>query len=624
MKKKTIFITLMVLALMAFLVYAFDPMYIEFVSPPDDNYWSLNQDNISFIANCSALPDNLVSDIIIYANNSGTYSAIVNDSTGGAAGVEVQASFTAAELNLSGLGEGETFEWAIYCIGNGSHGNRTWSANRTVYVGNGPTFNTQTPSGAEGASLEQNITLNVSDTAGTDFFNCDMYTNRSGTNRSDSSWEVEDSLFIANNTETSIKYFFDDGYVTKWNVKCSRHPLGNYYRWGTNRTFEPNATALNVSFNDIVDGDYVNHANYSINFTPKSDFLSQCWLYQNGTLNDTMLAPTNAAKNTFYWHSADVNYTDIVVMCNDTLNNFVNSSTVSLTKDTGIPRLTSKANYSIFSCTKFGINFTAAEACTSSSVFYGLGTVDSTWTNSETADSNQRYHNFTFGYYTDLQFTINISLTDLAGNTNNTVATFSQTSPVGLCAGWSLYSYTQRDNMTYIESAAPVTEYIYLWNASTNAWNYKANGSGTNKELNAGDAIFIYSTLNGNWYRNYSYSATFSRNLDNGSNYLGLLDNYTFGEWATISMKNGTTTTSGNITNSTAGGGRLQFRIENFAVWNNTAKRWVNKFLGYSIENTTRIGEYANNSLDSMWLWSDHHVTYNSGNNKIVANWSTT
>ena len=160
-------------------------------------------------------------------------------------------------------------------------------------------------------------------------------------------------------------------------------------------------------------------------------------MWTNGTGAD--LTYTTAVSGTQFtigtFNGTGENYYYITVGCNTTTNAYVNATTLNFKLDIAGPGWDSVNNYTIASCIKVGVNFTANESLDSSTIYYRKhGT--STW-NTDTYSTNgtDRKHNITFNQDVEQIYEFNISMTDLAGNVNASSGLINITTPLGICNG---------------------------------------------------------------------------------------------------------------------------------------------------------------------------------------------
>ena len=620
MKIKNLLLWTILTVILSYAVYAaFNPIYIVLQEPEDETYWIIGEDNLTFSAYCAAFTNNNLSNGTLWTNISGTWSAnYTNATVNGTAGSSMNYIFGPNITRLyTELTDDYHFIWNVRCEDNESNSSFA-SANRTIYMEKEPNVTTQDPATGN-ISIIASVPLGLTIEGDGDYYKCHLYTNRSGTNRTNGSFEEVAFWTVLNDTNYNYSYTFDDGNVTLWNVKCYEGTSTKIYGWATNQTVQVATETLTVTLDYPSDGYVTNGTELQVNMTATSSILDRCFMWSNGTgENFTDTSPVSGEEFTIgNFNGTHGNAYAITVGCNTTESGIttINATTINFIVDVAGPGWTTFNNLTIENCTKLGVNLTANESLDSSTLYYRKhGTT--TWsTDTYTTNGTYRLHNITFDQDTEQIYEYNLTMTDLAGNVNASSGLSNLTTPLGVCTGWSLYSLWNDRTFGNLETDIIVTDYIYYWNQSNQSWVFKLNGTATNENITLfpGGAVWLYSSIDGLWYRDTT-STHFEYNISNGHNYMGLApyNNYTFGNVSFRSMRNDTAGLKIDA---------YTFLFEDFASWNNTGKNWESYFYNFTWNNVTRIGKNANNSLDAIWIYSPtYNLTYNSSNDYIIAN----
>lgn len=526
-----------------------------------------------------------------------------------------------------GVLRNEEFCWYFWSNTTTGHYNTTTTWCHELYHAPAITFWSPVASQTLTAtSIIPNISVNGQDSS----YRCEIFVN-------DSSNEMTKrgaTKTLANATPTNFANITLSEGIHLINARCSDYSNAKSFIWADNITFIIDAGTPSLSVDYLIDENlasidvntrYIKTTNFSLNLTITDDNLDSCDLYLSNDVNGTLYlnkTEQSPASNLRLFDGVRVlNSTGVYsyyVTCNDSSGQSTTSSTYYFTIDQLAPRYNGTFNYSVGgSCTSFAINITANEVLTNSSITYGNSSYSSSYTTHiNTTDSMYRIHELDLDYGWENFYVINITLTDLAGNVNNTIQVdagqLTMRSPVPLCTGWSIYTmYDNSYDISSLKTAANAS-FVYLWNQTSQGWLY-ANTDG----LSAGNAVYLYNPTDTTWFRpaidadiNHNFS------MSSGHNYVGIGYGTTFGDLSTRQFRN---FTGGNKTED-----GLNTLIDYFAAWNNTGKNWVMAMYEATWENSTWIGRNFTTGLDAVWVWSDYNLTVqiNATSGHIIANWS--
>lgn len=577
------------------------------------SYYSRKNENLTFNVTFNTYMPTIVNiSSTIFSWNGSNGGALENES---ANTVGSKSTYNYGISMLLNLTAGKKFCWKFYV----NDTNNLWSSTdtwcHTMY--NYPSITMNIPSTNTNFSTAS-IAPNISVTGASSYYNCDFYSNDTGTMTEEGS-----PVTLAN----GVSGVFPNKTVSEgsvmWNVKCFEqgHDLG--WSWGTNTTFTVDLTAPVVSINELIDGtgahiSSTKHYLRTLNFTPNVSvtelWLKNCSYYLSDSTNGTaLLNQTNTTSkfNTSYLGNSLGIY-NFYVTCDDYVGKRGTSDTYYFTVDIINPFLNSSvafANYSLKSCTAFGLNISASESLDNSTILYGNTT---NLSNRETyfTDGRTRIHTIVFNKEWETMYSINFSLTDLAGNVNDSIFTLKQTTPVPLCAGWNIYTVYNEEPISSLKTHAN-SSYVYWWNNSGQAWVYSDA-----TRLKRGYAAYFYAPDDTTWFRNASHADIgYQTNLSSGHNYLGIGYPTYFNTTLNVQFKNDSL---GNITPQL-----LEFRIDYISAWNNTGKNWVSSMYGMKWRNETAVGRTVSNGLDAVWIWSNYNLSINVTKlGTIYGNWS--
>ncbi len=510
------------------------------------------------------------------------------------------------------------------------------SANRTLNIEIPPDVNLNFPASASwqtGASSILNFTPISSYTSETGF-NCQLYTNESGT------WAVRRSIVATNNTVTKIDYQLPDSRADiRWGVHCYESSDGNVHNASVNRTIKidrtlPVVTLTQINKSTISDDSYFSASKIIISYSVTDFSPSSCTLFINDSSNAT--DTPSAATGNFIFNASDGVYSTIAG-CSDSAGNFRNSTIDYLfTFDTVIPTISGVGNASVGgeSDDRF-FNFSSNEEV-DATFFYGSSTLT---TSSQSVAGYHTIINTTIsGFAENTVYYWNITACDRAGNCNRTGESkgqFSVTFPWQLLAGWSYYGISDADiNFSRIinESGA---EYVYFWNQTGQTWISATRDGSSEQGFQVGietnrHVVAIYEDVNSTWARNTTNTGFYVYNFTSGNNFIKLYTSSTFGNFTTTLLNESWNHTSGAVQESSEYkfGAELSqtpiglvYNLTNFwfSAYNNTAVTWEPYYVyNTTLENNTRL--IVPGPHEVMWVWSDYNLTWNG--TYITGNWS--
>ncbi len=616
--KKKLLIIIMALILVVGVLAAFRPLTVELITPVNEAYWLIGENNLTFLVNSSPLTYFNVTNVTLYHNISGTWAANETNGTNGTNSSKVSRTFVNAQTTIyPSLTDGTVFLWGASSTNNID--NTTFSIeNRTVFVEQAPTLNSQLPAtGTNKSSNSVVLSLNLSSTSTpSEYFRCFLYTNQSGANRTNGTWGIMPGVItVVNASITNYTHIFEDEVTALWNVQCFEGASTKIYKWGENLSVQVSSSTITVTL-DNPSGNSVTNLTSStqqVNMTATSTMLDTCFVWINDTENVTNTTMTSGTSFNIVTLSSlsEANH-KVTVGCNDSAGRYVNATSLVIRIDTTFPTLSNVTNYTIESCTKWGVNFTASEVLSSSSVHYGRTSPTGT-TNTNTMKMASRIHNITFSPYDEGEFQLNITLTDIAGNINNTILR-NYTMPFGLCSNLSLVSIYKAQNLSDLEESITYSDFIFYFNETSQSFLTKTNGTSTNAgfDLVQGDVVWISTSTDRTWFRNNT-PVEVVKNVAINNSYVGLIGLHTFYGLSNTTFANAT----GNKTISSQ-----PFTVDFFASWNNSGKNWESHTDNTTWNNDTRLGRFSNTSLDALWVSSNFTITVNFTANYVTGNWS--
>lgn len=527
----------------------------------------------------------------------------------------------------------------------------TSTSNRTINIEYPPDIALTYPADSSwqgGVSSTLNFSVTSTFTTST-LFTCQLFTNETNT------WNVKSTIgTTTNNTNKSISYQFPELTDIRWGVYCQENADANVYNWSVNRTIKADRTSPVVSITHLNQSSVVNRTyfktnelilNYSLTETNKDTCIS----YINSSVNVTDITP----DTNFTVIASDGVY-NVVIGCNDSANNWKNSSTFQFILDTIPPQINTVRNFSIVNTSdKRLINFSSNEDI-NLTLFYGTTTaVTSIFSNSTFATINQNGSINNQVVLNNLEenkiYYFNITACDRAGNCNTSGTTMGQFDfrfPFKLKAGWSYYGiYDGRINFSDILTDSGA-EYVYYWNQTDQQWIFATAGGTSNMGFEVGSSvgdhgnrhvIALYEEINSTWVRNVSNynnsanSISYKFNLTAGHNFLKMYDSRTMGKLAE-SMLNESILESGytgmrfglelvSTGNKSSNVAPLTYNMTQFffAAFNNSANDWTISYTyNFTKNNATTI---SNISISEVaWIFSPRNLTWNGTN--IMYNWT--
>jgi len=446
---------------------------------------------------------------------------------------------------------------------------------------------------------------------------CYIYTNDTG------NWTKEGGHTIATNgTDFNVSKVVSDGHVI-WNTNCfeegSRYPYVSNWN-GANYSLIVDTSAPGITIHSPADNSYVNHSeghSGQINLTVVDANTGSCILKINGTDNQTKTYTTNTPF-TLDFNASDGDW-DWNVWCNDSASLTNETANRTITVDTVYPAFRENTTVKMSTCATFGMVLNYTEEA-NTTMQYGLTSDSKTYTIRDSSFSSFPTLNFTFNNTYETLFYVNYSFCDRAKNCKTNYSAIQ--TPVGSCAGWSLWSIYRTINFSdvFVNSGS---EYVYWWNKSTQSWLYYSAGTVTYGAylLNLGDPVFLYNDTGTTWFRNNSGANTvkYRVNVTSGHNFFGLYHKYTFGNLSYKTFMNKTGHPDGNLTEE-----GFYFRMDYYNSFNNSNRTWVSNIFEWSWNNATKLGTYLN-GLDVLHVYSDYNLTLNmteAGSGFVYANWT--
>ena len=627
---------------------------------PADNFFDLDGDDINVTAEISPTTGWNITNVSLYTNESGWASAFVYN---------LNSPFAAdffANFSITGLADGSQIEFSIlaYQIKNISNDSVAvtssfFSVNRTIFVEYPATVTLNTPandSWTSNARDDFNFTVSSVFTDNTGY-SCQLYTNETG------SWLLRESLTASNDTVTGINYQPAEVSELVWGFRCEEQAQVDVFNFSINRTVHIDRTnpivVINfVDNNTVVSEQFSNNEFPLINFTVTELNLDTCILYVNDTVNSTANADLDKANFTIDSAEGVFNFT---IGCNDTANNFANSSVFNLVIDRTAPVLTSFSNFTKDnSADTRTFNFTSDEPV-DTTYFFGLITdiqSPTIFTNSSFESSP----NLTLtidDFLPNTEYYWNITACDRAGNCLDTAAAsgqFNFTYPFQVIEGWNYYGiYDAKINFSVILNQTSA-EFVYFWNQTNQEFVFSTAGSTANLGFEVGisageraaggrHVIALFEETNSTWVRNTTNSGVYVYNFTSGDNFIKLPTDFTFGNLSltflnttfqdgigeddyNFGVEESTTPTNASQDVSDpedvqVGGVKYNITDLFFSAFNLTARTWEPFYIyNLSIDNNTILTPLAAgvNNFEVVWIFSEQNITWNTTN--IIGNWT--
>ena len=533
-----------------------------------------------------------------------------------------------------------TISWYASC--NDLSGREFNTTARTLYISGAPNVvnNSAGLDGANTYTSSQQAVLGINVQGGGSDYNCQLYSNSTGTWGTTGAFET-----VTNNTDTNITRFFNEGHIS-WNFLCTQNgddfPFIFAYA-AANTTKNVDATAPTVETQVPANNSFKQFgANLSAVLTDiNPDF---CSLQINGTVNQTTTA-ISGVLNSFIFNADTANPTNTTragvyswsIGCNDSAGNFATTTNFTLTMDNHTPSLNRNINYSTHTlCNAWTLEINGSEPI-NFSVAYGSTIGAANYTASSVNFSRNHTMNLTFNTTYEHPFFVNLTIFDRAGNNPNGSATVLQMitpSPAPLCAGWNLYplepsSARATINLSDIQMETRA-DFVYWFNSTNQTFKFFSTASTTHGGtlLGIADVVQLFNGNNSIWLRSKNLTGrnNFKLNITTGHNYLPMYYNQSFSNVSHIYFRNqtGGNQTPSNKTGSDMGAFETDFNF--FNSWNNSDKTFVpHIFPGWVTNNATAIGDNRM-YMEIIHVFSIANITINfSGatNTYIFLNWTS-
>ncbi len=504
-----------------------------------------------------------------------------------------------------------------------------FSVNRTIFVEDAPTITLNSPA-TSAFSSTQTVTLNITVSGDSDEYGCLVYTNDTGT------WRQEDGSIVAtNNTHITFPKVFSENDGIVWGVRCHESTNGNILGWSSNNTISIDITNPSVVFIAPDNDSFKTSLTFHFNGTVNDSNLAACKIFLNTTNgaswtnwtaethNESITSMTtntvfNFSEKTF---AAD-NNVQWTLGCNDSAGNIGFASgnrTVQI--DTTFPGILRNINYSqLGDCKGFTVEFNSTEPV-NMTFRYGLASKSVTFSDIESDFEKNKTPTLTFNNTYETNFFANSTICDEAGNCNNSLPEMTIVSPVSLCTGWNLWSIHDTTINLVNLSVDTTADFVYWWNNTPQKWIFYTDTSTSDSDavLGIGDSVHLFTSTNNTWFRNNTGTPQYDLNVTTGHNYLPLYYGTVMGNLSYMQFRN---TSGGNVTDSTNiyGVGGLEFEIDFFNVFNNSAQKWVTSIFTWSRNNDTLVGTAGK---DVLHVYSEQNISVNmTTGGQVFGNWS--
>lgn len=502
-------------------------------------------------------------------------------------------------------------------------------SNRTIYVEDSPSITINSPTTSTYSDSED-VDVNITVYGDSVDYQCEIYSNDTG------NWSVEGSTpRMLNNTSSKFQKQFTEGNIV-FNSKCWETKNSNIYGWSTsNITLTIDETDPVIVLNHPSDSGYKTTKTFYFNATVNDSNLVACRLYLNSTIlntsqwnstnyNESVTSMTsgtvfNFSQKTF---SSDFQNLKWAVWCNDSAGNYKWSSNYTVSIDTTLPGLNRNLNYSTAGYPNaFTVEFNFSKEV-NATFKYGLTSMSQSHILKETDYAINQTFLLTFNDSYETNFYANITCCDVEGNCNNTLPEMVIKSPISLKENWTIWSiYDSVINLSdlYSESKA---DYVYYWNNTGQEWIYHSSVTSSDGDYNlgVGDSAWFYSTDGISYFRNNTGSSAYHVNVTGGNAFFPLYHDYTFGNISYNIFRNDT---GGNVTSGLIWTGGLEFIVEDYASYNNSAQEWELFYYTWSSNNATMLGKNTKNGLDTLWAYVDYNLSINfTPNGEVIGNWT--
>ena len=616
---------------------------------PIDRIYNLNGHEIDVVCTASPFAEWNITKIDLLTSIKGGLNWTINQTftPNPLAGVEVVANFTINKIGNNSIADGTDllFGCSATQIKNltGKSGSASAivtseksSANRTINVEYPPLVTINKPannnwSQTQVATLSWTVTSAF--TSGTTF-STRIWTNESGT------WNPRTGTIIATNDTAFTKtYLFNEKSAIVWSIEAKQQNDAAVFNYSVNRTIRIDATdpVISVATTNRTTNDNTPEINATVtesNVGTLSVFtnFSGTWKinYSNSSIVSGVQANyfnSTAIADGFYIWGIKVN--DSSARVTDSLN-------YSLIIDTVPPAVTVISNASVdTACDQRNITFTTDEGAVST-LTYDTDTDVSDGTavtNSNLITSHGLVLDFDFNG--EITYYFNITVTDLAGNINNSVKQTVFQTPARVCAGWSQYAvYDGLINLSTVQNQSGA-DLVYFWNATNQQWVFKTAGLTTNDGVNVGyrtkyHVVHLFENTNSTWLRNTTNQGLYNYNVTSVNNFVNVPTDYNFGN---LTESFGNTTFNfpsfiGNDSSFGTSGSNSTFgpyNITFFAGYNNTLQDYVSHIFNFTWANETILEPCPNRAfketcMETFWVASDFNVTWNG--TAVRINWT--
>ena len=609
---------------------------------PEDGTYDLDGHEIDVV--CTASPSSgwNISAVSLMTNIDGTWLANDTFTPTQAVGVEIVANFTINKFGNESIADGTNLLYSCSATQTKAYTDATdepaivsekSSANRTLNVEYPPITTLNGPTDDSWSSTKL---VNLSWTTHTEFDAGTTILTRVWTNES-GVWALKTGTIpVINNTQYDYNCNFDELTAISWTIEAIQITDGNIKNISVNRSIKIDATdpVISVTTGDLTTKDttpaiYATVTDANLAIVNVLTNFSGSWI-----VNNTNSSPTSGVSANYFNNTAVVDGVyKYGFNVSDSAGNAVESANYTLIIDTTMPTISAVTNISVIGkCDQMNITFTISESAnytltydTDTDVSDGTSVSSSTKATSHGAVLD-------FDYNGEITYYFNISVTDTAGNNNNTNGQTTFQTPARVCQGWSQYAvYDALINLTEIQNQSGA-DLVYFWNATNQNWVYFTVGLTTNEEVDVGwstayHVVHLYENTNSTWLRNTTNSGAYNYNVTSTNNFVSVHSDWTFGNltqsFMNASVLDGVYPSPSKF--NVSGGGVFTFNITSFAGWNNSAQDYVNHIYNFTWSNSTLLEPCPDRTntvtcMETLWVASNFNVTWNSSS--IEYNWT--
>lgn len=611
---------------------------------PEDGTYDLDGHEIDVV--CTASPSSgwNISAVSLMTNIDGTWLANDTFTPDQAVGVEIVANFTINKFGNESIADGTNLLYSCSATQTKAYTDATdesaitsekSSANRTLNVEYPPITTLNGPTDDSWSSTKL---VNLSWTTHTEFDAGTTILTRVWTNES-GVWALKTGTIpVINNTQYDYNCNFDELTAISWTIEAIQITDGNIKNTSVNRSIKIDATdpVISVTTGDLTTKDTtpaiyatVTDANLAI-VNVLANFSSDgSWIVNNTNSSPTSGVLANYFNNTtvadgVYKYGFNVS---------DSAGNAVESANYTLIIDTTMPTISAVTNVSVIGkCDQMNITFTVSESANYTLTYDTDTDVSDGTTISSSTKATSHGAVLDFDYNGEITYYFNISVTDTAGNNNNTNGQTTFHAPARVCQGWSQYAvYDALINLTEIQNQSGA-DLVYFWNATNQNWVYFTAGLTANEEVDIGwstayHVVHLYENTNSTWLRNTTNSGAYDYNVTSINNFVSVPTDYTFGNltqsFMNASVLDGDYPFPSKF--SVNSGGVFTFNITSFAGWNNSAQDYVSHIYNFTWSNSTLLEPCPDRtntvtSMETFWVAGNFNVTWNSSS--IEYNWT--